>query len=105
MASLNLSALSVVVLTGGQATRMWPLTLDRSKPMMPFMGRPLLEHLFEDLASAALSRLILTHPGRNGDIRQYFGSGAGFGVDVQYLEPKPWAVRQAWSCRYWKLPD
>ena len=29
------------VLAAGYGTRLWPLTVDRTKPAIPFMGRPL----------------------------------------------------------------
>ncbi len=41
-----------LVLAAGYGTRLWPLTADRTKPAVPFLGRPLVVH-----ALAALARL------------------------------------------------
>jgi glucose-1-phosphate thymidylyltransferase len=38
-----------VVLAAGYATRLYPLTLDRPKALLPVAGRPMLEHLLERL--------------------------------------------------------
>ncbi len=35
------------ILAGGFATRLWPLTEDRAKPLLPLVGKPILTHLVE----------------------------------------------------------
>jgi glucose-1-phosphate thymidylyltransferase len=40
----------LVVLAAGYATRLYPLTLDRPKALLPVAGRPLIERLLEQLA-------------------------------------------------------
>jgi glucose-1-phosphate thymidylyltransferase len=40
----------LIVLAAGYATRLYPLTRDRPKPLLPVAGRPLLERLLEQLA-------------------------------------------------------
>lgn len=37
------------ILAGGYATRLWPLTEKRSKPLLPLAGKPLLTHLIEKI--------------------------------------------------------
>lgn len=79
-----------VILTGGQATRMRPLSADHSKAMLPFLGRPLLAYLLSDLASAGFTRALLTNRGRGNDIQLHFGDGADIGVHLDYLAPGQW---------------
>jgi len=43
----------LVVLAAGYATRLYPLTLDRPKPLLTVGGRPLLERLLESLSAIA----------------------------------------------------
>ncbi len=38
--------MKAVVLAGGYAKRLWPLTLSWPKPLLPVAGRPILEYLF-----------------------------------------------------------
>ena len=37
------------ILAGGFATRLWPLTEKRAKPLLPLAGIPLLTHLVEKI--------------------------------------------------------
>ena len=38
-----------MILAAGYAVRMWPLTRDRPKPLLPIRGKPILDHLLERL--------------------------------------------------------
>jgi glucose-1-phosphate thymidylyltransferase len=41
--------MKVFILAGGFATRLWPLTEKRAKPLLPLAGKPMLDHLIHDL--------------------------------------------------------
>ncbi len=43
--------MKLVVLAAGYATRLYPLTLDRPKPLLPIGGRPMLEWLLDNLGA------------------------------------------------------
>ena len=43
--------MKLVVLAAGYATRLYPLTLDRPKPLLEVAGRPMLEHVLERLGA------------------------------------------------------
>lgn len=45
--------MKLVVLAAGYATRLYPLTLERPKPLLPVAGRPMLERLLEKVAPTA----------------------------------------------------
>jgi glucose-1-phosphate thymidylyltransferase len=40
-----------VVLAGGYAKRLWPLTVDKPKALLPIAGRPIIDYVVEKLAS------------------------------------------------------
>lgn len=40
-------AMRTVVLAGGFAKRLWPITLNRPKPLLPVAGRPLLDYILD----------------------------------------------------------
>lgn len=44
--------MQVFILAGGYATRLWPLTEKRSKPLLPIAGKPLLTHLIEKIPAS-----------------------------------------------------
>lgn len=41
--------MKTIILAGGYAKRLWPLTLERPKPLLPVAGRPIIEHLLARL--------------------------------------------------------
>jgi NDP-sugar pyrophosphorylase family protein len=53
-----------LVLAAGYGTRLWPLTADRTKPAVPFLGRPLVVHALD-----ALSRVGVTEAAVNTHYR------------------------------------
>jgi len=38
-----------IILAAGYATRLYPLTLDRPKPLLPIAGKPIIEHILEKI--------------------------------------------------------
>lgn len=78
--------LTAVVMAGGFGTRLMPLTEDLPKPMLPVAGRPLLEHIIDQLRVCGIRRVSLTTHYKAGVIADHFGDGDGFGVDIDYLE-------------------
>ncbi len=48
-----------VILAAGLGTRLWPLTLDRAKPAVPFLNRPLIEYCIDYLYSFGIREVII----------------------------------------------
>src|SRR3989442_1199797 len=48
-----------VILCGGFATRLRPLTLDRPKHLLPIAGRPMLDHLLDRLGASGITSGVL----------------------------------------------
>jgi glucose-1-phosphate thymidylyltransferase len=42
--------MKVLILAAGYATRLYPLTLTRPKPLLPVAGRPMIDHVMDNLA-------------------------------------------------------
>ena len=36
-----------IILAGGYARRLWPITLDRPKPLLPVAGKPILDYIMD----------------------------------------------------------
>ncbi|MGD1083932.1 MAG: nucleotidyltransferase family protein [Verrucomicrobiota bacterium] len=45
--------MKVLILAAGYATRLYPLTLTRPKPLLPVAGKPMIEHVLDNLAPIA----------------------------------------------------
>jgi dTDP-glucose pyrophosphorylase len=74
-----------VVMAGGLGTRLRPLTKDVPKPMLPVGDRPLLEHTIGSLRAAGIRSVNVTTHFLPEKIRDHFGDGQNFGVNINYL--------------------
>ncbi len=53
--------MKAIVMAGGFAKRMWPLTQDRPKPLLPVGGRPMIEHVIGKLLEiSSISTIYIT---------------------------------------------
>jgi mannose-1-phosphate guanylyltransferase len=78
-----------VVLVGGEGTRLRPLTLERPKPVLPLLGRPLLAYVLERLADAGVTRVIFGCGYLPDPIQACFGERE-LGLALEYVvEPRP----------------
>jgi dTDP-glucose pyrophosphorylase len=77
--------LQAVIMAGGLGTRLRPLTEQVPKAMLPVGGRPLLEHTIEQLRHAGIGRVHVSTHYQPDKIREHFGDGRTFGVDIQYV--------------------
>ena len=75
-----------VVLAGGLATRMRPLTDTVPKAMLEVAGRPFVEHLLEKLASCGFDEALLLLGRFGQQIVDHVGDGARFGIRVRYSD-------------------
>ena len=76
--------MQAVIMAGGKGTRLAAVTKDIPKPMVPINGKPLLEYQIENLRENGVKDVILI-VGYLGDvIRDHFGDGSSFGVDISY---------------------
>ena len=78
------AALRAYIMAAGLGTRLYPLTGLTSKPMVPILNRPVMEHLLNLLRRHGIREAAANlhyHPDK---IRTYFGDGSAFGVDLRY---------------------
>jgi len=79
------SPISAVVMAGGYGTRLRPLTEDMPKPMLPVGDRPLMEHIVDQLREAGIKRVNVATHFLAENIKEHFGDGKKFGVDIEYV--------------------
>lgn len=74
----------VLILAGGLGTRIRALFPDRPKSMIPFNGKPFLEHQIAFLAGQGFRRFVLCVGYKAEPIEAHFGDGRRFGVEIVY---------------------
>ncbi|NOS93108.1 MAG: CBS domain-containing protein [Cyclobacteriaceae bacterium] len=80
---------TVVIMSGGLGSRLGSLTSDTPKPMLPVMGKPILEHIIENFKLQGFSNFVLCLNHKASVIQDYFKNGEQWGVSISYtLESK-----------------
>jgi glucose-1-phosphate thymidylyltransferase len=81
-----------IILAGGRATRLRPLTKITSKQLLPVYNKPMIYYPIQTLARAGIKDiLIIVAPEYSGQFLNLLGSGSEFGVNLSYevqAEPK-----------------
>ncbi len=73
-------------MTGGEGTRLRPLTRDIPKAMIPIAGKPFLEHQINLLKRNSITDIVLCVGYMGQAIRDYFRNGKRLGVSVGYSD-------------------
>jgi mannose-1-phosphate guanylyltransferase len=76
--------MKAVILVGGEATRLRPLTCNTPKIMVPVLNRPFFEHLVGYLKAHNIIDIILAVGKSPEQIQDYFRDGGKFGVRITY---------------------
>lgn len=75
----------MVIMAGGMGTRLRPHTENCPKPLLPVAGKPMLEHIIVRAKSEGFTHFVLAIHYLGHMIENYFGSGEGLGVRIDYL--------------------
>jgi len=92
--------MKAIILAGGLGTRLRPLTDATPKPLLLIKGKPIMQHAIENLRKHGIKDIILGISFYADKIKDYFGDGSEFGVNISYsIEDEPLgtggAVKQA----------
>jgi bifunctional UDP-N-acetylglucosamine pyrophosphorylase/glucosamine-1-phosphate N-acetyltransferase len=80
--------LKAVILAAGEGSRMRPLTHTRPKVMLPLANKPILEHLLIEARQAGIKEFVFVVGYRDEQIRDYFGNGEKWGVNIIYASQR-----------------
>lgn len=75
----------MVIMAGGQGTRLRPHTESCPKPMLPVGGKPMLEHIIEKAKAQGFKHFIISLRYLGFMIQDYFGDGSRWQVEIEYL--------------------
>lgn len=76
--------MKAVIFAAGEGKRLHPLTLDKPKPLVPVLGKPLLEHIWEVLPDS-IDEVVVVVGYKQEKIREFLG-GEFMGKRVTYVE-------------------
>lgn len=75
----------VIIMAGGLGTRLRPYTETCPKPMLQVAGKPMLEHILENLLGQGLHRFCFCINYLGDQIASHFGDGQRWGAQVRYI--------------------
>ncbi len=78
--------MKAVILAAGEGVRCRPLTLTRSKVMLPVANKPTVEYVVQALHGSGIRDIVMVVGYAKERIMNYFGNGKDFDVNIEYAE-------------------
>jgi len=85
-----------LVLSGGKATRLRPITHTSAKQLIPIAGQPILFHALASIAAAGITDVGIVVGTTGDEVRAAVGDGDRWGMRVTYIDqPEPLGLAHA----------
>lgn len=81
--------MKAMILAAGFGTRLFPLTIDRTKPAIPFLGKPLVGYVAEYIAKFGFKEVVVNLHHQPNSVISALGDGSDFGVKIHYTLEEP----------------
>ena len=78
-----------MILAAGFGTRLFPLTIDRTKPAIPFLGKPLVGYVAEYVARFGFRDIVVNLHHQPDSVIKALGDGGEYGVKINYTLEEP----------------
>lgn len=75
-----------LILAGGKGSRLKPITDEIPKPLIPLQEKPIMQHTIDLFKKFNIKDIILSIGYKGEKIKEYFGNGKKFGVNITYVE-------------------
>ncbi len=87
--------MKAIVLAGGFARRLWPLTKETPKPLLPIAGKPMIDYLIEKLSSVdSIDTIYVSVNRRFQPHFDRWASGSSFQKDVEVFSEESMAENE-----------
>ena len=80
--------MQTILLAGGEGKRVFPLAVNRPKPMFKLLGKPLIQHVIDTLKEAGLKDYVVVVGHQGEQIKDYLKDGSKLGVNIEYTLQK-----------------
>ena len=74
-----------VILAAGKGSRLHPITVHRSKAMVPILGKPIVERVMETLVQNGIREFVMVVSREDGEVVRYFRDQSGLDVQIQFV--------------------
>ncbi|NLY89324.1 MAG: glucose-1-phosphate thymidylyltransferase [Firmicutes bacterium] len=88
--------MKVLLLCGGEGTRLRPFTHSIPKQLLPVVNKPILYHILEWVARTPLREIVIVTGENQGVFQQTVGDGSRWGLKISYVcQPRPLGLAHA----------
>jgi len=63
--------MKAVIMAGGYATRLWPITKTKAKPLLPLGSKKIIDHVYEKVIDLEIPVIISTNKRFEDDFREW----------------------------------
>lgn len=78
----------IYIIAGGRGKRMMPLTRENPKPLLNYMGEPILKKIIKKISNEGFDKIVISINYLGHKIENYFKNGKDFGVNINYIKEK-----------------
>ena len=87
-----------VILAAGKGSRLNPITLNRSKAMVPILGKPIVERVMETLVENGIHEIIMVISREDSEMSRYFREQSTLDATIQFvIQPQRLGMANALS--------
>jgi len=84
--------MKALIIAAGRGERFRPFTDEYPKPMIPLLGRPLIERVILAVREASIKDLIIVTGYLGEKLKAFLGDGSKYGVRIEYVENEHWQL-------------
>lgn len=77
--------MQAVILAAGKGSRLHPITLNRTKAMMPILGKPIVERVMETMVENGVREFIMVVSREDGEVGSYFREQTALDAEIEFV--------------------
>jgi glucose-1-phosphate thymidylyltransferase len=77
--------MQAVILAAGRGSRLHPITLKRSKAMVPILGKPIVERVLDTIVQNDIHQVVMVVSREDSEVKRYFQAESKLAAEIQFV--------------------